>query len=241
MIAFSFVGTEADEFACGKCRLRWLRQQLWGLSIGSAARRIGSRERWTAKIRLSEEAFPPCGDGSGRWLCPQPFNRLYFSGMGGMDCRLFAGEKFILRENAGKVRCGSPECAGSGENPFLAGQPVLADLFGAAATFCREVAVFDPTFAVGRRIAGRKLPLRAVSVFRISDFVRIFAVRRSVVGLTGGGVFRNSWKRRYGFTLRYHRGRRRSCRLRGGFGGSAARLPHAARDDGHDQVGRYVL
>lgn len=78
MIAFSFVGTEADEFACGKCRLRWLRQQLWGLSIGSAARRIGSRERWTAKIRLSEEAFPPCGDGSGRWLCPQPFNRLYF-------------------------------------------------------------------------------------------------------------------------------------------------------------------
>ncbi len=60
MIAFSFVGTEADEFACGKCRLRWLRQQLWGLSIGSAARRIGSRERWTAKIRLSEEAFPLC-------------------------------------------------------------------------------------------------------------------------------------------------------------------------------------
>lgn len=100
MIAFSFVGTEADEFACGKCRLRWLRQQLWGLSIGSAARRIGSRERWTAKIRLSEEAFPPCGDGSGRWLCPQPFNRLYFSGMGGMDCRLFAGEKFIF---AGKM------------------------------------------------------------------------------------------------------------------------------------------
>lgn len=125
MIAFSFVGTEADEFACGKCRLRWLRQQLWGLSIGSAARRIGSRERWTAKIRLSEEAFPPCGDGSGRWLCPQPFNRLYFSGMGGMDCRLFAGEKFILRENAGKVRCGSPECAGSGENPFWRDSPCL--------------------------------------------------------------------------------------------------------------------
>lgn len=109
MIAFSFVGTEADEFACGKCRLWWLRQQLWGLSIGSAARRIGSRERWTAKIRLSEEAFPPCGDGSGRWLCPQPFNRLYFSGMGGMDCRLFAGEKFIF---AGKCRQGSVRVAG---------------------------------------------------------------------------------------------------------------------------------
>lgn len=109
MIAFSFVGTEADEFACGKCRLRWLRQQLWGLSIGSAARRIGSRERWTAKIRLSEEAFPPCGDGSGRWLCPQPFNRLYSSGMGGMDCRLLAGEKFIF---AGKCRQGSVRVTG---------------------------------------------------------------------------------------------------------------------------------
>ena len=113
MIAFSFVGTEADDFACGTCFggfwLRWLRQQLWGLSIGSAVRRIGSRERWTAKIRLSEEAFPPCGDGSGRWLCPQPFNRLYFSGMGGMDCRLFAGEKFIF---AGKCRQGSVRVAG---------------------------------------------------------------------------------------------------------------------------------
>lgn len=46
VIAFSFVGTEADDFACGTCFggfwLRWLRQQLWGLSIGSAVRRIGS-------------------------------------------------------------------------------------------------------------------------------------------------------------------------------------------------------
>lgn len=185
MIAFSFVGTEADEFACGKCRLRWLRQQLWGLSIGSAARRIGSLERWTAKIRLSEEAFPPCGDGSGRWLCPQPFNRLYFSGMGGMDCRLFAGEKFIF---AGKCRQGSVRVAGvcrkRGES-VLAGQPVLADLFGAAATFCREVAVFDPTFAVGRRIAGRKLPLRAVSVFsdkRLCSYLCRAAVGRRIDG-----------------------------------------------------------
>lgn len=118
MIAFSFVGTEADEFACGKCRLRWLRQQLWGLSIGSAARRIGSRERWTAKIRLSEEAFPPCGDGSGRWLCPQPFNRLYSSGMwrqglpvpcrrevyfcGKMPARFGAGRRSV--PEAGRIR-----------------------------------------------------------------------------------------------------------------------------------------
>ena len=124
VIAFSFVGTEADDFVCGTCfegfRLRWLRQQLWGLSIGSAVRRIGSRERWTAKIRLSEEAFPPCGDGSGRWLCPQPFNRLYSSGMGDMDCRLFAGEKFIF---AGKCRQGSVRVAGvcrkRGESVFV--------------------------------------------------------------------------------------------------------------------------
>ena len=91
----------------------------------------------------------------------------------------------FLRENAGKVRCGSPECAGSGENPFLAGQPVLADLFGAAATFCREVAVFDPTFAVGRRIAGRKLPLRAVSVFsdkRLCSYLCRAAVGRRIDG-----------------------------------------------------------
>ncbi len=104
MIAFSFVGTEADEFACGKCRLRWLRQQLWGLSIGSAVRRIGSRERWTAKIRLSEEAFPPCGDGSGRWLCPQPFNRLYSSGMSGGIAGSLPERSLFLRENADKVR-----------------------------------------------------------------------------------------------------------------------------------------
>lgn len=119
MIAFSFVGTEADEFACGKCRLRWLRQQLWGLSIGSAARRIGSRERWTAKIRLSEEAFPPCGDGSGRWLCPQPFNRLYFPEWaawivgslperslfcGKMPARFGAGRRSV--PEAGRIRFG---------------------------------------------------------------------------------------------------------------------------------------
>lgn len=126
MIAFSFVGTEADEFACGKCRLRWLRQQLWGLSIGSAVRRIGSRERWTAKIRLSEEAFPPCGDGSGRWLCLQPFNRLYSSGMsGGIDGSL-PERSLFLRENADKVRCGSPECAGRGGRiRFCWGSPCL--------------------------------------------------------------------------------------------------------------------
>ena len=108
MIAFSFVGTEADDFACGTCfggfRLWWLRQQLWGLSIGSAVRRIGSRERWTAKIRLSEEAFPPCGDGSGRWLCPQPFNRLYSSGMSGGIAGSLPERSLFLRENADKVR-----------------------------------------------------------------------------------------------------------------------------------------
>lgn len=130
MIAFSFVGTEADDFACGTCfggfRLRWLRQQLWGLSIGSAARRIDSWERWTAKIRLSEEAFPPCGDGSGRWLCLQPFNRLYSSGMsGGIDGSL-PERSLFLRENAGKVRCGSPECAGRGGRiRFCWGSPYL--------------------------------------------------------------------------------------------------------------------
>lgn len=193
MIAFSFVGTEADDFACGTCFggfwLRWLRQQLWGLSIGSAVRRIGSRERWTAKIRLSEEAFPPCGDGSGRWLCPQPFNRLYSSGMWRqglpVPCRrevYFCGK---MLTKVGIFPRGSPECAGSGENPFLLGQPVFADLFGAAATFCREVAVFDPTFAVGRRIAGRKFPLRAVSAFsdkRLCSYLCRAAVGRRIDG-----------------------------------------------------------
>ena len=80
---------------------------------------------------------------------------------------------------------GSPECAGSGENPFLLGQPVFADLFGAAATFCREVAVFDPTFAVGRRIAGRKFPLRAVSAFsdkRLCSYLCRAAVGRRIDG-----------------------------------------------------------
>ena len=135
MIAFSFVGTEADEFACGKCRLRWLRQQLWGLSIGSAVRRIGSRERWTAKIRLSEEAFPPCGDGSGRWLCPQPFNRLYSSGMWRqglpVPCRrevYFCGKmpaRFGAGQSSGFSRAGRRSVPEAGRIRFCWGSPYL--------------------------------------------------------------------------------------------------------------------
>ena len=171
----SFVGTEADEFACGKCRLRWLAAAGCGgcrsgpLRGESVAGKGGLR-----RFGFRRMAFPPCWGRIRPFGCVRnPFNRLYFfrNGRHGLSA-LCRREVYFCGKMPARFGAGRRSVPEAGRIRFLAGQPVLADLFGAAATFCREVAVFDPTFAVGRRIAGRKLPLRAVSVF--SDKLTLF-------------------------------------------------------------------